>query len=165
VAWFARKDDPGSLRFTRGYEPDFARGIVEESRIGSRLYGGELRKLRILSGNRKIQYQFVLGPRHAWIVPPQTLTTELSSFGVRTIDVAADDDLCVPGLEYHYLDDSCDPPEMYSQIPPGFAGEISDVDPARADASPWLEALPVIQAFRRAMGAPAPKQAARRPAR
>lgn len=160
VAWFTRKNDPGSLRFASGFEPDFARGIVEESRVGSKLYGGELRKLRILSVNRRIQYQFVLGPRHAWIVPPQTLTTELSSFGVRTIDVDADDDLCVPGLEYHYLDESCDPPEMYSQIPPGFAGEISEVDPARADASPWLEALPVIQAFRRALGVPAPRPGA-----
>ena len=55
-------------------------------------------------------------------VPPQALTTELSSFGVRTIDVEAADDLCVPAMEYHYLDDWEDPPVLYSQIPAGFAG-------------------------------------------
>jgi hypothetical protein len=152
IAWFARRKDPGSLRFARGYEPDFARGILEVGHSASRLYGGKLRKFRILSTNRRIQYQFVAAPRHVWIVPPQTLTTELSSYGVRTIDVCADEDLFVPGLEYHYLDDDEEPARLHSQIPEGFAGSQSEVDPARADASPWLEALPVVQAFRRAIG-------------
>jgi hypothetical protein len=126
--------------------------MLEVYAIGSRLYGGEIRKFRILSTNRTIQYQFVAAPRQVWIVPPQALTTELSSFGVRTIDVNADDDLFVPGYEYHFLDDSLDPPELYSQIPAGFAGGISEVDPARADASPWNERLPVLQEFRKAIG-------------
>jgi hypothetical protein len=152
VAWFEKKDDPTSLRFAPGFEPDFEKGILEVDTVSSRLYGGLLRKYRILSRNRTIQYQFVLAPRQAWIVPPQALTTQLSSYGVRTIDVNTDDDLCVPGYEYHYLDDSEDPPVMYSQIPNGFAGAISEVDPARADASPWLEAMPVIQEFRKAIG-------------
>ena len=47
------------------------------------------------------------------------------------------------------MDDSFDPPQLYSQIPPGFVGEISEVDKARADASPWLEQIPVIREFRR----------------
>jgi hypothetical protein len=64
---------------------------------------------------------------------------------VRTVDVVADEDVFVPGYEYHYLEDGV----LYSQIPPGFAGAASDVDPTRADASPWLEKLPVIQEFRR----------------
>jgi hypothetical protein len=76
----------------------------------------------------------------------------LSSYGVRTIDVNAPEDLCVPGYEYHYLDDSSDPPELYSQIPPGFAGDVSTVDPARSDASPWIERMPVIREFRQALG-------------
>jgi hypothetical protein len=156
VAWFARPHDPASLRFARGYEPDFANGIIEVYAIGSRLYGGEIRKFRILSANRRIQYQFVAAPRQVWIVPPQALTTELSSFGVRTVDVNADDDLFVPGYEYHFMDDSEDPPQLYSQIPPGFAGAISEVDPARADASPWNERLAVLQDFRKAIGHPAP---------
>jgi hypothetical protein len=156
VAWFARAHDPESLRFARGFEPDFANGIVDVYSIGSRLYGGEIRKFRILSANRRIQYQFVAAPRQVWIVPPQSLTTELSSFGVRTIDVNADDDLFVPGYEYHFMDDFEDPPALYSQIPPGFVGGISEVDPARADASPWNERLSVLQDFRKAIGLPAP---------
>jgi hypothetical protein len=156
VAWFARRNDPTSLRFAQGYEPDFAHGILEVSRSGSRLYDGEIRKFRILSENKRIQYLFVAAPRHVWVVPPQALTVELSSYGVRTIDVNADEDLFVPGYEYHYMDDSEAPPRLYSQIPEGFAGEISSVDPARADASPWLEKLPVIESFRRVIRFPRP---------
>jgi len=144
VARFTRRNDPGSLRFAPGFAPDFAR-VVEVARSRSRLYGGEIRKLRILSKNARIQYQFVAGPHHAWIIPAQTLTTELSSYGVRTLDVCADEDLFVPGYEYHYVEHG----ELYTQIPPGFAGPASEVDPTRADASPWLERLPVIREFRR----------------
>jgi hypothetical protein len=144
VAWFQRKNDPTSLRIAPGFAPDFAR-VVEVSRSASRMYGGAIAKLRILSQNRQIQYQFVAGPHHVWIIPAQTLTTELSSYGVRTLDVIADEDLFVPGYEYHYLEDGA----LYSQIPPGFAGPASDADPTRADASPWLEKLPLIQEFRR----------------
>jgi hypothetical protein len=144
VAWFARRNDPSSLRFAPGFAPDFAR-VVEVSRSASRMYGGEIRKLRILSKNRRIQYQFVAAPRHVWIIPAQALTTELSSYGVRTVDVVADEDVFVPGYEYHYLEDGA----LYSQIPKGFAGAPSEVDPTRADASPWLERLPVIREFRR----------------
>ena len=160
VAWFARRGDPASLRFARGYEPDFESGMLEVDRSASRIYGGEIRKFRILSANAKIQYQFVAAPRHVWIVPPQALTTELSSYGVRTIDVVADDDLSLPGYEYHYMDDSEDPPRLYSQIPEGWAGGICPTDPARADASPWLEALPVVQQFRKAIRFPRPRGAA-----
>ncbi len=156
VAWFERPRDPESLRFAEGYEPDFERGLLEEGSVTSRLYGGVVRKFRILSRNRIIQYQFALAPRQAWIVPPQALTTELSSYGLRTIDVVADDDLSVPGYEYHYMDDHEDPPKLYSQIPEGFVGGISEVDPARADSSPWCEAMPVIRRFRKAIGVPRP---------
>jgi hypothetical protein len=158
VATFARPGDPASLRFVPGYEPDFEGGVVETSASKSRLYGGDVRKFRILSANRRAQWQFVAGPRHVWIAPPQTLTTELSSYGVRTLDVNVDEDVCVPGFEYHFLDETESPPRHYSQIPAGFAGAQSDVDPSRADASPWLEKLPVIQAFRASVlrRAPAP---------
>ncbi len=161
VAWFGRKNDPSSLRFARGFEPDFSSGILEMSRGTSRLYGGETRKYRVISSNRRIQYQFIATPSSCWVVPPQALTTELSSYGVRTIDVEAEEELFVPGYEYHYLDDSRNPPALYSQIPPGFAGAISEVDPARADASPWLDRLPVIQQFRRAIRFPVPRRNAR----
>lgn len=157
VAWFTRKNDPSSLRFARGYEPDFRGGILEVDPETSRLYGGTLRKFRVLSKNRKIQYQLVAAPQHVWVVPPQALTTQLSSFALRTIDVEADDQLFVPGWEYHYLDDWQDPPQIYSQIPEGWAGVQSTVDPARADASPWLEELPVLQEFRQAIGLPRPR--------
>lgn len=152
VAWFSKPCDPASLRIARGYAPDFDGGVIEVSESRSRLYGGKVRKFRILSANRRIQYQFLAAPRHVWIVPPQTLSTELSSYGVRTLDVEVAEELCVPGYEYHYPDDRGGPGAIYSQIPAGFAGAASDVDPSRADASPWLERLPVIREFRRKLG-------------
>jgi cytochrome c5 len=153
VAWFERAGDPESLRFEPGFAPDFESGVVETSESMSKLYGGRVRKLRILSANRTVQYGFMAAPRQVWIIPPQTLTTELSTYGVRTLDVEVDEDLCVPGYEYHYPDEDGPPGAVYSQIPAGFAGEASDVDPARADASPWIERLPVIREFRRKLGA------------
>jgi hypothetical protein len=149
VAWFARENDPTSLRFAPGFEPDFEEGIVEISRLRSRMYGGAVAKYRILSKNGEIQYQFVAAPKHVWIIPPQTLTTEIMTYGVRTIDVVADEDLFVPGYDYHCFDETEDPPRLLSQIPEGFAGELSDVNPSRADASRWLDRLPVIERFRK----------------
>jgi hypothetical protein len=71
---------------------------------------------------------------------------------VRTVDANAPEDLCVPGYEYHFIDESEDPPVLHSQIPEGFAGAVSEVDPARADASPWIEEMPVIREFRKKLG-------------
>ncbi len=149
VAWFTRANDPTSLRFAPGFEPDFRSGVLEVSRSQSRFYGGAIRKFRILSRNRRIQYQFVAARRHAWINPPQALTTEITSYGVRSIDVHAAEELCVPGYEYCFVDESTRPPTLHSQIPEGFAGEPSDLDPARLDASAWIERLPAIRQFRR----------------
>jgi hypothetical protein len=84
-----------------------------------------------------------------WIIPPQATTTELSSFGVRTIDVVADEDLSVRGFEYHYFDEDADSSEHFNQIPEGFAGELCEHDNDRADASAWLDPIPVIREFRR----------------
>jgi hypothetical protein len=149
IARFTRKNDPSSLKMVSGFEPDFTKGIVEVSEMRSAMYGGELRRFRILSRNRKIQYLFMAGPKHVWIIPPQATTTELSSFGVRTVDVVADEDLFVPGFEYHYFDESVDESEHFSQIPEGFAGALCEHDPDRADASAWLDPIPVIREFRR----------------
>ncbi len=149
VAYFERENDPRSLKFVSGFAPDLRRGMLEVTRSSSRFYGGTIRKFRILSRNKQIQYQFVVGPRHVWIIPPQALTTEISSYGVRTVDVNAAEDLFVPGYEYHYLDDTTEPAELHSQIPPGHAGDVSPRDPSRADASPWLDNLPIVQRFRR----------------
>lgn len=146
VAYFKRRGDPSSLRFVRGYEPDFARGVLEESASTSRYFGGALRKFRILSTNCTIQYLFISSPTHVWVNPPQTLTTELSTYAVRTLDVLADEDIFIPAYEYHDVDD--DPADSRSQIPAGFAGAQHSDDPARADASAWIEALPVIREFR-----------------
>ena len=145
VARFLRKGDPESLRFARGFEPDFRNGLLEESVSVSKFYGGDLRKIRVLSRNGKIQYFFMESPTHTWLNPPQTLTTALSSFGVRLLDVLADDDLFVPGYEYHEDDDD-------SQIPSGFAGAPHPNDPHRSDASAWVHALPVIREFQRVLG-------------
>ncbi len=149
IARFTRKNDPTSLKIVPGFEPDFAKGIVEVSELRSSMYGGKLQRFRIVSRNRKVQYLFVAGPGHVWIIPPQATTTELSSFGVRTIDVVADEDLFVPGFEYHYFDEDADSSEHFSQIPEGFAGELCEHDNDRADASAWLDPIPVIREFRR----------------
>ncbi len=149
IARFRRSGDPTSLVFTRGFEPDFARGVIEKNATRSRLYGGRVRRFRILSRNRRIQYLFLASPSHVWIVPPQATTTELSTYGVRTIDVVADPDLFIPGWEYHYLDEDLTPPELYTQIPTGFAGIECPHDEHKADASPWLEQLPIVKDFRR----------------
>lgn len=152
IARFTKKNDPSSLKFAKGFEPDFKRGVIETTTIRSNLYGGEVKKHRILSDNRKVQYLFMHSPRHVWIIPPQALTTELSSFGLRTVDVVIDENLCVPGFEYHFMDDTQDPPALHTQIPDGFAGEPSAEDPSRADASAWISALPVVKEFRRVLG-------------
>jgi len=149
IARFARPNVPDSLRFARGFEPDFGpRGFVDLTVSHSRLYEGEVRRYRILSRNRRVQYLFFAAPRLVWLGYPQPLTTELSRFGVRTIDVTVPDDLVVPAMEYHYLETE-DPPVWMSQIPAGFAGPVSPVDAWRADASRWLDRLPVIAEFRR----------------
>jgi len=160
VARFRRNDDPGSLEFTAGFEPDFRRGIIDRAETKSGMYGGIVERYRILSVNKKIQYMFMAGPNQVWIIPPQALTTDISTYGVRTIDVVADEDLFVPGFEYHYMDDEVDPPAMFSQIPDGYAGAPSVHDEARADASAWLDALPVVKEFRRkVLGRKSSKQA------
>jgi hypothetical protein len=147
IARIARLGDPHSLVFARGFEPDFGRPPLEVQRIASRLYGGSVRKFRVLSRNGLVQYQFAAAPRHAWVNPPQALTRELTSYGVRALHVRADDAIFIPGFEYHFEDETTG--ELQSQIPPGFAGRQSSVDPTRADASAWIEELPVIREFRR----------------
>lgn len=152
IADFTKKKgrkDPGTLRFAKGYEPDFENGILEMAESTSVLYGGKLERYRILSVNKRVQYLFFSGPLQVWIIPPQATTTQLSSFGVRTVDVVIDDDACCPGYEYHFLDDTVDPPVFYSQIPDGYAGPVGPNDDSRADASPWLDKMPVIADFRR----------------
>jgi len=148
VARIARQGDPGSLRFARGFEPDFDR-ILEIGRSASRLYGGVVHKYRIASRNGLIQYQFITSPTHVWLNAPQALTTEITSYGIRALHVPADEEIFVPGFEFHFMDDSVDPPELYSQIPTGWAGKPNPVDPERADAAAWIEALPVVREFRR----------------
>lgn len=149
IARFTRKNDPGSLRISAGYEPDFEQGIIERSTSQSTLYGGKLQRFRILSMNRKIQYYFFAGSHQVWLMPPQATTTQISSYGVRTIDVVADDNLFIPGYEYHHLVETENGNGLYSQIPTGFAGEVCPFDDAKADASPWLDKIPVIIEFRK----------------
>ena len=147
VARFLRRGDPESLRFARGYEPDFGDGVLERARLRSRFFGGALHKVRVLSTNRLIQYLFLAAPGRAWVNPLQTLTTELSSYGVRVHDVLADQDLSVPAFEYHETNGE-DGGVVHSQIPAGYSGAPHPDDPSRADASAWTEALPVIRALR-----------------
>ncbi len=148
VARFRREGDPESLVIAAGYEPDFRDGALGVSELTSRLYGGRVARHRFVSRNREIQYLFFAAPRHVWLGHPQATTTELMSYGVRTVDVVADEDLSIPGYEYHFVDEDEDPPALHSQIPSGFAGDASEIDPSRADASAWLDALPVVRAFR-----------------
>jgi hypothetical protein len=149
IARFTRRNDPTSLRFVKGYEPDFGKGILERSQSFSQLYGGRLRRFRVASRNQQVQYFFLAGRRLVWINSCQATTTELSSFGVRTIDAEVAEDLLLPAYEYHFLDELVDPPEFHTQIPEGFAGKPSPRDPYRADTAPWLDKMPVIREFRR----------------
>lgn len=112
------------------------------------MYGGSINKYRIGSKNKQIQYLFVAGPKHVWIVNPQSFGVELSSYGVRTVDVVVDEDLCIPGYEFF---DNAGTGEIDNQIPPGFAGDPCPIDPDRADASPWNDRMPIIKSFRRAL--------------
>lgn len=149
IARFRRARDPESLEIAEGFEPDFGRGHVEVTRGSSASYGGRVDRHRVLARNRRVQWLFFAAPRHVWLAPPQALTTELSSYGLRTVDVVVPDELCLPGYEYHYLNDPEFEDSLHSQIPPGFAGEPNPIDPDRADASAWLDRLPVVAAFRR----------------
>lgn len=150
IAWFTDDDDPRSLQIEPGFEPDF-NAVIDVSTSRSFMYGGEIHKYRVASTNRRIQYFFVAGPHHVWLVNPQAFTVELSSYGLRTVDVVADEELCIPGYEFF---DNAGTGEIDSQIPPGFAGPVCPIDPDRADASPWNERLPIIRAFRRSMRIP-----------
>lgn len=147
VAWFAASNDPASLQIAAGFEPDFS-AIIDVSPSRSSMYGGSINKYRIGSKNKQIQYLFVAGPKHVWIVNPQSFGVELSSYGVRTVDVVVDEDLCIPGYEFF---DNAGTGEIDNQIPPGFAGDPCPIDPDRADASPWNDRMPIIKSFRRAL--------------
>ncbi|MEM7453988.1 MAG: hypothetical protein AAF456_06485 [Planctomycetota bacterium] len=149
VATFKKPGEPESLWIRKGFEPDFSDGVIERRTSRSTLYGGKLNRFRVLSVNKKIQYYFIAGTKHVWIIPPQATTTGLSSYGVRTIDVVADDDLFIPGYEYHHYEETANGTELYSQIPEGFAGEACPYDDAKADASPWLNRIPLIREFKR----------------
>ena len=148
IAWFKDDNDPESLEIEPGFEPNFD-GVIDVSESRSSMYGGKIRKYRVASSNRLVQYLFVTGPRHVWIVNPQPFTVELSSYGLRTVDAIVDEDLLIPGYEFF---DNARTGELDDQIPPGFAGHVCPVDPDRADASPWNERLPVIRSFRRKFG-------------
>lgn len=148
-ARFTRRGDPTSLEFVAGHAPDFEHGVVELAHGTSRIYGGPLRRYRIVSQNQRVQYFFMAGPKQVWIASCQATSTELSSFGLRTVDAIVADELLLPGFEYHFIEPDTDPPVLYSQIPAGFAGEASPVDASRVDTSAWLDAMPVIQDFRR----------------
>ena len=158
VAWFEDDHDPRSLRFAQGFAPDFAQ-VIDLSEAKSRMYGGRIQKIRIASGNGLIQYLFVVAPKHIWIVHAQSLTMQLSSFGLRTVDVIADEELFIPGYEFY---DHSGNGEADDQIPAGFAGAICPGDPDRADASPWNDLLPIVRAIRRQLRKPDWPQAALR---
>jgi len=149
IARFRRRNEPESLQFARGFAPDLARGVLTSTFATSNLYGGRVKKTRVLSQNRQIQYQYISSPTHVWINPPQALTTSLTPYGTRTLDVLAPEELFVPGYEYHFMDDTTDPPSLHSQIPTGFAGAPSREDPMRSDAAAWIERLPPVVEYRR----------------
>ncbi|MFK8030100.1 MAG: hypothetical protein AB8G18_07655 [Gammaproteobacteria bacterium] len=159
VAWFEDDTNPDSLRFKAGFAPDFKHGLIAASQSRSKLYGGDILRFRIVSENRRIQYVFMHAPRQSWIIPPQPTALDIMSFGVHTVDAHVDENLCIPGFEYHFPDED-EPDGVFSQIPKGFAGASSPIDPQRADASPWTHRMPVIKAFHKAL--PALKKRARK---
>jgi len=153
VAVIKRANEPESLEFAKRFEPDLADGFIEMVRMESGYYGGAVEFWRFLSVNRKIQYGFMAAPEQVWLIPPQTLSLDVSTFAVRTVDVPIDEDVCVPGYEFHFHHETENGVELHSQIPEGFAGPHHPDDEDRADASAWIERLPVIRAFRRCRNA------------
>ena len=149
LARFRHTNDPTSLHFTSGFEPDFSTGVWERAALTSSLYGGAVTRYRILSNNRQVQFSLVASERHYFVAAVQSLDTRLSSFGVRVVDAVVDEQLLLPGYDYHFLDREADPPRLHSQIPSGFAGEQSLNDPSRADTSSWLNQVPMLQVFSR----------------
>lgn len=149
VAWFDESNDPASLRFAPGYDPDFENGLIDTSESSSFFYGGNILKSRFISKNGLIHHLIVSGPDHVWLIPPQSIMQTLTSFAVRPVDVEIDERVCLPGYDFHFLDTETDPPSWHSQIPEGFAGKPNPVDPDRADTLHWNEAMPIIQEFRR----------------
>ena len=83
------------------------------------------------------------------LVRRASMVIEMSESVPVSTDVVAADDVFLAGWEYHYFDPDLDPPGWYSQIPEGFVGRPCPVDPHKADASPWLDRLPVVREFRR----------------
>lgn len=164
IARFRRYGDPDSLVIAAGFEPDFGRAPLERTTSRSRMYGGPIERFRILSVNGRVQYRFLTSPKHVWVNPPQALTTELTTYGVRALHVPVEADAFLPAYEFHFLDESTSPPELVSQIPAGYAGAPNPVDPDRADASAWLERLSHVRDFRRRVLAPARRARARRKA-
>jgi len=148
IAWFKDAAKPQSLCFTPGFDPDFKHGLIDTSLSRSKMYGGTINKYRIASKNRQVQYLFIVGQTQAWIIPPQPLDNLVTSYGVRAVDADVDEDLCIPGYEFHYLEYDDDPSSLYSQIPKGYVGPASEADPDRASASPWIEKLSVMKTFR-----------------
>ncbi len=150
VAWFTNDTDPRSLKFARGYAPDFKSGLIASSSSRSKLYGGSILRFRICSQNRRIQYLFMRAPTQSWIIPPQPVELDLMSYGVHKVDANVDEKLCIPGYEFHFPDDEEDD-GLFSQIPKGYAGASSTIDPQRADASPWTHQMPVMNEFHQAL--------------
>ncbi len=148
VVRFRKFDDPSSLEVLPGYEPDWDNGLVETYAHPSRLYGGTVTRYRFLSVNREIQHLLFLAPRHAWMIPPHALSTRISSFGVRVVDVNFDEEAYVPGFEYHFEEEGV----LHSQIPEGYVGELSEIDDSRADASAWLNQIPLLRELRERYG-------------
>jgi len=149
IAWFNRVNKPTSLRFANGFKPDFKHGLIDSSQSRSKMYGGDINKYRIASTNRQVQYLFIVGKIQAWIIPPQPLDNLIISYGVRAVDADVDEDLCIPGFEFHYYEFEDDAESLYSQIPKGFVGPPSEADPDRASASPWIEKLSIMIEFRK----------------
>jgi len=152
IAYFTKRNDPASLKFTKGFEPDYVNGVVEVSidrGVLSELYGSRVKKYRILSINRKVCYQFLVAPNVIWANPPQAMTTEIMSYGVRPIDVNFDNNAFLSGLDYHEEGDTKSGLAGFTQIPQGYAGKANVILENLADTSMWNNQLPHIKEFKK----------------
>ncbi len=152
IAYFTRENDPRSLRFVKAFEPDYQNGIVEISidrGVLSELYGGRVEKYRILSTNRELCYQFLAGTDIVWANPPQAMTRQLTSYGVRPIDVNFDGDAFLSGVDYYEEDETNGQPTVFTQIPQGYVGRINPVLENLAETSKWNNRLPHIEEFKK----------------
>jgi len=128
---------PDSLRFAPGSSPTRAR-----RGRGEPLFTASTAARSAVPdpvAHRRIQYQFVGGPRTPGSSRPRPLHRD-HAVGVRAIDVHAARSCASRASEYCYVDETTQPPTLHSQIRKASPESRASSTPSRLDASAWIGA-------------------------